>query len=257
MRRLVVLAAALGILACSAAVRAEVNQRGGLRVTFEGKLSPSTLPRHGSAPVGVSVGGTVSSTNGKIPPQLRKIEIAINRHGRLEPRGLPICSIDDIQPATTESALESCRTSLVGTGHFSAKILLPSQAPFPSSGKIFAFNGRFHGRPAILAHVYGTEPAPTSFTLPFAISKRSGTFGTALSASLPKVTSNWGYVTGLQMTLRRRFAFHGQLRSYASAGCPAPDGFPGAVFPFARATFGFSMGRTLSTTLIRSCRARG
>ena len=31
-----------------------------------------------------------------------------------------------------------------------------------AEGKLYAFNGRWHGRPAILAHVYGTKPVPTS-----------------------------------------------------------------------------------------------
>jgi hypothetical protein len=56
---------------------------------------------------------------------------------------------------------------LVGTGTFATKILLPQQAPFPAGGKLYAFNGRYRGHPAILAHVFGTEPVPTSFTLPF------------------------------------------------------------------------------------------
>jgi hypothetical protein len=248
---------AVAVLALASLASAEVTQKGDLRVSFEGKLSPTTLPRHGLAPVEVAVGGTIGSTKkGKVPPQLRKIEIAINRYGRLEPKGLPACEVDDIQPSTTQKALAACRESLVGEGSFSAKVLLPEQAPFPSEGKIFAFNGTYEGRPAILAHVYGTNPAPISFTLPFVIAKAKGTFGTTLSASLPRVTSDWGYVTGLQMTLGRRFSAYGQARSYASAGCPAPKGFPGAVFPFARATYGFEGGKKLSSTLTRSCKAR-
>ena len=148
------------------------------------------------------MGGTIATTNGADPPQLRQIAIAINRHGRFTPKGLPICHLKEIQPSTTADALKSCRSSLIGEGHFSAKILLPQQAPFPSEGKVFAFNGVMHGVPAVLAHVYGTKPAPTSFTLPFAISSAKGTFGTVLTASLPQVTSDWGYVTGLQIDPR-------------------------------------------------------
>jgi hypothetical protein len=204
------------------------------------------------------VGGTIASTKaGKTPPQLQRIEISINRHGHLEPKGLPICEVDDIQPSTTAKALEACRGSLIGEGRFSAKVLLPEQAPFPSTGKIFAFNGAYKGKPAILAHVYGTDPVPTSYTIPFVVSQAKGTYGTVLSASLPQVTSEWGYVTGLQMTLGRTFSFHGQRRSYLSAGCPAPKGFPGAVFPFARASFAFGGHKTLTSVLTRSCGVRG
>ena len=48
-------------------------------------------------------------------------------------------------------------------------VQIPEQVPYPSRGRIDAFNGRYHGRPAILLHVYGTDPAPASYTLPLAI----------------------------------------------------------------------------------------
>jgi hypothetical protein len=52
---------------------------------------------------------------------------------------------------------------------------------------------------------------------------------------------------------RPQLHFHGKRRSYLSASCPAPKGFPGAAFPFARASFGFGK-QTLTSTLTRSCR---
>jgi hypothetical protein len=236
---------------------AEITQKGPLRVTFNGQLTPHALPRSGTAPVKVAVGAKISATDGQTPPQLRKITIAINRNGRFTPAGLPVCSLEQIQPSTTADALRACRSSLVGEGSFSAKVLLPQQAPFPSAGKVFAFNGSFRGKPAILAHVYGTQPIPTSYTIPFAIGSAKGTFGTVLSASLPQVTSEWGYVTGLQITLGRTFSSHGKKLSYLSAGCPAPKGFPGAVFPFAKASFAFGGRGTLTSVLTRSCGVRG
>jgi hypothetical protein len=236
---------------------AEVVQDDHLRVAFEGKLTPRALPRSGGAPVGVAMGGKISTTNGATPPQLRRVSIAINRYGRLTPGGLPVCRIEQIQPATTEGALEACGGSLIGSGNFAAKVLFPEQAPFPSDGKVYAYNGTYNGKPAILAHVYGTQPAPTSYTLPFQITHTKGTFGTLLTASLPQVTSEWGYVTGLSLTLDRTFTFHGQKRGYLSASCPAPPGFMQATFPLARSTFSFAGGAKLSATLIRTCKVRG
>ena len=46
-------------------------------------------------------------------------------------------------------------------------------------------------------------------------------------------------------------------RSYLSAACDAPAGFPGASFPFAHASMTFADGRTLASTLTRSCRVAG
>lgn len=256
--KVALLTTALLTLALVAVATAEVTQKGNLRVVFGGELSPKNLPREGAAPIGVVLDASFSSTKaGKTPPQLRRITIAINRHGHLDGTGLPICEIDDIQPSTTAKALEACRGSLVGEGRFSAKVLLPEQTPFPSNGKVHAFSGSYKGKPAILAHVYGTDPAPTSVTLPFTITHSGGTFATKLSASLPQVTSEWGYVTGLTLDLGRRYSYRGKARSYLTAGCPAPKGFPGATFPFARASFGFK-GQTLSPPpLRRNCKARG
>ena len=96
---------------------------------------------------------------------------------------------------------------------------------------------------------------PTSFTLPFVISKAKGTFGTRLTATIP--ASEDSYVSAIEMTLHRTYTYRGKRRSYAEAGCPAPKGFPGASFPFAEAGYGFVGGRKLGATLVRSCRARG
>jgi hypothetical protein len=232
---------------------AETIQKGNVRVAFSGEITPQKLPRAGSAPVKVAVGTAISAANGKTPPQLTKITIAINRHGHLDPTGLPVCAVEDIQPATTQKALEACRGSLVGEGHFSASVALSRQASFPSDGKMFAFNGTYNGRPAILAHVYGTEPVPTSFTLPFVIGRSKGTFATTLTSTLPADDNN--FVTGIDLTLHRTFTYRGKQRSFAVAGCPAPKGFPGATFPFAKASYEFAGGKRLTSTLTRSCRA--
>jgi hypothetical protein len=259
-RRIALLSLGVSLLLAAAVpplAGAEVVQRGHLRVAFAGRMTPQVLPRAGGAPVAVEVGGRISTTDGATPPQLRRISIAVNRFGRFSPGGLPVCRLEQIQPAATEGALEACRASLVGEGSFSAQVLLPEQAPFPSAGKVYAFNGTYEGHPAVLAHVYGTEPAPTSYTLPFRLdSIAKGTYGTVLSASLPQVTSEWGYVTGLSLNLRRTFSSGGERRGFVSASCPAPPGFPRASFPLARATFAFAGGLTLDSTLNRSCRVR-
>ncbi len=250
------LGAALLALGLASLAGAEVVQSGPVRVSFGGTLTPKRLPRQGLAPVNVSVDAKIASTSGGVPPQLRQISIAINRNGHFTTQGLPTCTLREIQPSTTANALKACRGSLVGEGHFSAKVLLGRQAPFPADGKIYAFNGRLHGKPAIFAHVYGTDPVPASFTLPFSVESTKGTFGTTLTTSLPAVTGNAGYITGLSLNLGRIFSHHGKRRSYLSAACPAPAGFPGAVFPFAKASFGFGK-KTLATTLTRHCKVRG
>ncbi len=235
---------------------AEVVQRGGVRVHLDGSIVPSKLPRSGSRGVRVAVETSIAAAGRRTPPQLRRIKIEINSHGHLNPAGLPRCTVRDIQPSTTEKALQACRRSLVGRGSFAADVQLGHQAPFPAAGPLYAFNGTYHGHPAILAHVFGTDPVPTSFTLPFLIEPAHGSFGTALVASLPQATGGAGYVTRLALNIGRSFRSHGRVHNYASAGCPAPKGLNSAVFPFARAVMSFRKGPTIATTIDRTCRVR-
>ncbi len=235
----------------------ELVQKGPIRVAVSGGLAPIRLPRSGTAPISITIGGRISSTDPNVPPQLRTVSFAFNRAGRLDTRGLPRCGIGDIDPSTTSQALEACRSALVGEGLFSAAVLLPEQSPFPSAGKVLAFNGTLHGKPVIFAHIYGDKPLPTSVVLPLEIHQGKGRFSTRLDASLASLTGDWGYVTGISLRLGRKFAFHGERRSFLSAGCPAPKGFPGALFPLARASFSFVGGRTLTATLTRNCTVRG
>jgi hypothetical protein len=257
MRRLALLALA-ALLATAAYAGAEISQQGRIRVNFDGGIRPRALPRSKPAPIKIDLSARISSTDGKTPPQLRGITIGINRNGRLDSAGLPICALDQIQPATNADALAACRRSLVGQGSFAARVLIPGQTPFPSGGKVYAFNSRLHGHPGILVHVYGNQPVPTSYTLPFRLTTTSrGTYGTVLDTTLPHFAADAGYVTGLSLTLGRTFSHHGRRHSYVSASCPAPKGFRSVPFPFARARFSFAGSHSVTSVLSRSCRARG
>jgi hypothetical protein len=251
------LALGLSLLALGAVAQAEVVQKGTIRVSFDGQLTPNKLPRTDRAPVKVSVAAKISPTNAKAPaPQMTRMSIEINRYGVIDSSGLPGCQLDDIQPATTSDALAVCRRSLVGEGSFTANVPESGRSPFPASGKLYAFNGEVEGRPAVLAHVYGVRPAPVSFTLVFIIGHGKGKFGTTLSVDLPKSTGG-GYITGISLNLSKTFSYKGKKHSYISASCPAPKGFPGASFAFAKASFAFVGGKTLTQTLNRNCKVRG
>jgi hypothetical protein len=245
------------VLGLGAIAQAEIAQQGNLRVNFEGKLAPSSLPRSGQTPVNVSVSAKVSSTGATAPPPMEKMTIAINKYGHLDTKVLPVCQLEQIQPATTDDALAICKRSLVGEGRFLATVLQKGAAPFPSDGKIYAFNGEVEGRPAILAHVYGTKPAPASYTISFLISKSRGTFGTNLKATLPPVKEGAGYITGIYLKLGKSFISDSRGRSYFTASCPAPKGVAKAVFPFAEASVAFKGGQALKSTLTRTCKAKG
>jgi hypothetical protein len=257
-RRIAAIGLALALALGATLAHAEVTRKGKLQVKVSGKLSPRSLPRTGTAPISVFFAGHISTTDQSPPPQLKQLRIEINRHGRLDYRGLPVCHADEIQPASSGRALAACRRSLVGQGTFWANIVLSGQEPYPTRGRLLVFNGQSKGHPVLLGQIYASHPFATSFVIPFTVHKiKGGTYGTALTASLPEALGSWGYVTAIEMKLARRYTYKGQSHSFISAGCPAPKGFPGAIFPLVRTSFRFADGQKLASSLTRSCGVRG
>ena len=241
-----------------ALANAEVVQNSGVRLTLNGQLEPHRLPRSDKVPVAVSIRSHIATTDqGVPPPQLRSIQIELNRHGRIDHTGLPVCPYDRLEPASTARALAACRASLVGRGNFWANVALSGQEPYPSRGKLLLFNGRRHNHPVLLGHIYSARPFATSFVIVFSVRRNQhGPFGTVLEADLSPSLRNWGYVTGIELTLQRRYSLGGEQHSFISASCPAPAGFPGATYPLARVGFKFSEKLIIKTSLTRNCRTR-
>ncbi|HEX5712284.1 MAG TPA: hypothetical protein VFX85_03105 [Solirubrobacterales bacterium] len=237
-----------------AAAGATVIQQGNLRVTVRAQVAPNKLPRTGTAPIAVFIAGHVGSVDGKVPPQLREMTIKVNRHGLLQSKGLPTCSRPEIQPGSTEHALDNCADALIGSGRFWASVIFPDQAPYKTTGRLLVFNGKVGKRAVLFAHIYTTQPFGSSFVLTFAIKRTTGgTYGTELSTALPKALGNWGFVDRIKLTLRRKYDYRGQKLSYFNAGCPAPKGTKTASYPLALATLSFAGNQEISATVQKSC----
>jgi hypothetical protein len=257
-RRAIPIALLLAALLGAGVARGELTQSDGLRVAFDGGFTPHALPRNRPVPVTVHIEGSIGTANGSRPPQLRRIAFAINRHGRLSTRGLPTCQTGLLQSTTTQAALARCRPALVGRGSFGAVVAFPTLSLIPVRGRLLAFNGRDGGRPAILLHLYVSNPVQVTFILPFKVTagQNTGSFGTVLTARIPKIAGDLGYVTDIDLKIGRRYSYRGRPRSLFSASCAAPAGFPGAIFDFAKGSFDFANGQQLTTTLTRDCRVR-
>lgn len=258
MRRIAVIGLLLATVLFGAAVaRAELAGEDGLFVSFGGGFTPRSLPRDRDVPVTVNLNTAIKTADGTRPPQLRRISFEVNRYGRISTLGLPACNPGLLESTDTHTALERCRPALVGRGQFAANVQFPSRAPFPVHGQMLAFNGRSHGHPAILLHIYGSSPAKVTVVLAFSIRHPAhGKFGTVLSAKIPRLASDLGYVTNVSLVFNRRYEYRGKSYSFLSARCAAPSGFPGAIFSFTRGTFSFAGGQQIVTTLTRNCTVR-
>jgi len=243
------------VLFGASAALAAVVQEGTLRVSITTQIKPFRLPRTDPAPIDVFLAGHISSTTGGAPAQLTRMTIYVNRHGVLDTSAVPVCPVDRIRPATTDEALERCGPSLIGSGHFWASVVLAEQGVYRTTGRLLAFNGRSHGRPAVLAQIYTTLPFPSSFVVPFAITRvPHGRYGTRLSAELPEALGEWGFVNRIKMTIGRTAR---EGRGFLEASCPAPRGTTTASFPLALADFAFAGGRVLDATVTKSCGVKG
>ncbi len=251
----------LGVIAFAAfgagSALAESDLEGNLRVSFNGQISPKKLPRSGTAPVGVRMGGKIKTTDRSVPPKLERIVLDINRNGKLQTKGLDRCTLGKLRSISSRGARRACGDALIGNGSVTSRVSLPGQPPFASNGEMLAFNGRHKGKPAIFAQVATGAPLPLTYVIIFEVRKKAGTFGNSLIGTLPPIASEYGYITAFNLSLRRQYRFRGERMSYASGSCPAPKGFPGANFTFARVSYEFADGRTLSSKLVRECKVRG
>jgi hypothetical protein len=250
-------ALAIVVCACAGIAAAESAQNKNLIVSLQGRITPYALPRDELAPITVHMGGGIKTDDGATPPALRKISFALNRNGQLDTRGLPTCDSNLLESTTTAQARARCGPALIGHGNFKANVTFPSLVPFPAEGTLLAFNARVGGKPAILLHIYGPNPVQHTFVLPMTISHQAtGTYGTVISAKIPRLAAGLGYVTSVNFAIGRQFQYKGKTHSLLSASCSAPAGFPGAIFLFAKGTFTFANGQTLSPRLIRDCKVR-
>ncbi len=246
------------IILTAAAAQAERLVQGNLELSVLGRLEPYRLPRTHPAPISIIIAGHLLATDGKTPPQVKSMTIDLNRHGALDSKGLPVCPPSRLRAASSQTALRGCGGALIGQGRFWAHIVLPDQRPYLTEGRLLAFNGRRHGRPTLLVHVFTSNPFFTSFLITFSIHHISkGPYGTELQTSLPEALGSWGYVEQIKMTLKRKYRYRGREHSYFNAACPAPKGFRTVLFPFARASFNFAAAPPLSITLSRPCAVAG
>jgi hypothetical protein len=243
------------LLLGSAAIAGAVTvQQGGLRITALAQIKPYKLPRKGTAPIAVFIAGHLENAEGGVPPQLQELTIEVNRHGLLQSKGLSVCQIPQVQPASTQRALSDCGDALIGSGQFWAHIVLPDQGAYPSQGRLLIFNGRKAGKPVLLAHIYTSHPFNSSFVIPFSIKHVSkGPYGTELHASLPQALGSWGYLDRIKLTLKRKYTYRGKQLSYFNAGCPAPGRSKRTSFPLAYAEFAFAGRAPMGATVSKTC----
>ena len=215
--------AIIALLAMGGVAAAIVLHSGPVEVVGEGGFTPTTLPKHKTAPITLHGEGHIGTTDGSLPPILETLTVWFDKHGAVVTKGLPYCTEGKLAATTAATARRVCAGSIVGEGYGTALIAFPEQKPFKASSPITLFNAAPHnGNPTVLAHAYLDVPAPTTYIVPIEIQKvHDGPFGFRTEATIPKIAGGAGIPLEGRLTIGKKWTYKGQKLSYANASCPS------------------------------------
>jgi hypothetical protein len=222
-----------------------------LVITTDGGFTPTTLPKHGFAPIKLHGFGKIATEDGSPPPVLQTVTLWFDKNGKVETRGLPVCTPGKLKATTTAQARKLCPGAIVGKGFGKAVVIFPEQGPIPASSPITLFNAApKHGNPALLAHAHLTVPGPTTFVVPIEIQRvHDGRYGFKTVAEIPKIAGGSGIPLYARLSVGREWKYKGKTLSYANAGCP--DGRLQA-----KGQFRFKDGTFLQGSVFKRCQGR-
>jgi hypothetical protein len=241
------LAALAALLACATAyaIKAEI---GNTFVSATASLRPRTLPPQQDAPVNLTTVTRIGTKDGSPPPILQKLVFEVDKHGSIDARGVPVCTMAKLAGTTPGEARKRCAASLVGEGTGRAVVNMPGQAAVQISSPLSFFNGpKIGGMPSLIAHAYETVPAPKTLLVPIAIEKiNGGRYGYRAEVELPQIAEGYGAPTLAEATVGATRERGGRTVGYFNAHCSG-----GRLQ--VHGTLSFSNGDLFPTTLTSPC----
>ena len=217
------LAAALTLTMTTAASGSrEVVEAGNLYLADNGGISPSKLPRHGSAPITARLFGEIHAIDGTHPPALQTLSVEVDKTIGIDAVGLPVCRASQIEATSSAAAKRACGDAIVGSGEAEVEVAFPEQTPFSATGPVVLFNGGVKGSTTtVLVHAYVNVPAPTAVVTVAKVTRiHSGRFGLRIDARIPPIAGGSASVTKFALKIGRRFSAEGRQKSFLVAGCP-------------------------------------
>ena len=225
---------------------------GPIVVNAEGGFTPQALPKHENAPITLHGGGSISTSDGSLPPILRTLTLEFDRHGAVQTTGLEVCTSGKLQATTTVKARRACPNAIVGEGAGTATIAFPESKPFNLTSPITLFNGpKVHGNDTVLAHAYLSVPVSTTYIVPVVIEKiHDGVYGYRTKATLPTIAGGSGIPISGHLKIGRKWTYRGKHYSYVNARCETGH-------LQAKGEFEFKDGTFLTGTFLKPCKVRG
>jgi hypothetical protein len=240
---------ALLVCASAVALKIEIDK---IVVSATASIEPRALPAKGNAPVSVASVIRIKTTDGAQAPALGQIDFIFDKHGTVDTRGLPTCTLAKLAATTPAVARKRCAGALVGEGMGKAEVRLPGQAPVSISSPITLFNAPpKNGRPSLIAHGYETVPVPKTLLAPFSIERiRHGRYGFRVEIEMPEIAEGYGVATLAEAELGRTWKRGGKTVGYVNAHCAG-----GRLQVYGRLTF--TDGSLFPGTLTSPCHSPG
>jgi hypothetical protein len=212
----------VGGIAAIANAATTTIRAGNLVLRFGGDVLPRKLPPKRMAPIALRAFGNIRTVDGTHPSAFRETVVDLDRNGRIDTRGVPVCRGGRLEARNTRAARRVCRRAIVGFGSANVQIAFPEQRPIPVSSPLTIFNGPTRGRQTTMyIHSFITVPVPAAIVTTLTIRKISkGRFGYRVVAKVPTIAGGSGSALTFNFTIRRNFyRFKGRRHPYLSARC--------------------------------------
>jgi hypothetical protein len=225
MRRRLVSTSILALVAaglfCAAAAVAVTTQIGNLKASATAEFKPRAFPAHGTVPATFGSIVRIKTVNGEQPPTLKTLVFEFDKHGKLNTKGVPTCTMAKLEGTTPTEARKRCAGALVGTGVGKARVEMPGKAPFVMTSAISIFNAPAEGgKPALIAHAYETVPSPQALLVPFTVERvNHGRYGYRAELELPPIAGGYGAAILAEAQFGRTFKSHGKKVGYVEGEC--------------------------------------
>jgi hypothetical protein len=210
----------VGLFACASALALKIEVADTV-VSATASISPRALPARGGAPVTISSVTRIKTNDGSQPSTLKQLTFTFDKHGSIDTRGLPTCTLAKLADTTPQLARKRCPGAIVGEGVGRAEVRLPGQAPVNISTPLTFFNAPAQGgMPSLIAHAYETLPVAKTLLVPIAIERiKHGRYGFRAAIELPEIAGGYGAATLAKATIGKTWKRGGKTVGYANAYC--------------------------------------
>jgi hypothetical protein len=208
-------------LACAAVAVGVTTQIGNLKASATAEFTPRQFPAHGTLPSTFSSTLRIKSVDGSQPPALKTVIFEFDKHGKLNFKGVPTCTVAKLEGTTPDEARKRCAGALVGTGVGKAQVELPGRAPFTISSPISIFNAQPQsGKATLIAHAYETVPSPQALLTSFTIEPiHKGRYGYRAEVELPPIGGGAGAAILAEASFGRTYVRDGHKVGYVEGEC--------------------------------------